>query len=129
MTLDEANAERAVLAREAALAHPETNQGRTVSGEPFRNDFVAGSTKAALWLLVGAVAFLLLLACANVANLLLARGRTRRRELAVRAALGASGGRLFRQVLTEGLVLASLGGVARVALGHAIARARRRSPS
>jgi putative ABC transport system permease protein len=85
-------------------------------------DEVVGSVKLSIWLLFGAVGFLLLIACANVANLLLARAEARQRQIAVRSALGAGGLRVLRQLLTESFVLASASAVVGLALAYGAVR-------
>ena len=90
------------------------NQGFTV--ETMQSALV-NNARTTLWVMIGAVAFVLLIACANVANLLLVRATTRKREIAIRAAVGAGRGRLMRQMLTESVVLASLGGVFGLLIG------------
>ena len=104
-----AQAELATVAARIAQENPR-NGTRGVLVRPFQ-DMLVGDYRLGLVVLLSAVAAVLLIACANVANLLLARGTARRREIAVRTALGASRGRIVRQFLLEGLVLAALGGL------------------
>lgn len=116
--LAEANASMKAVAAAVEKARETPRQARTVSVEPFRNNFVRDSTKRGIWLLLGAVGFLLLIACTNVANLLLTRGTSRRRELAIRTAIGASRAAVVRQMVVESVVMALAGGV----LGALLAR-------
>ena len=108
------------IAQQLQNEHPNTNVNRSVSVEPLHLNFLTETTRRNLWLLLGAVGFLLLIACVNVASLLLAWGTSRQREVALRAALGASRTRVFSQFLTESLVLAVLGGAAGILLAGTI---------
>ena len=120
VTLEQATGNMKNVAAGIARTFPASNTGWSASVEPLKNNFLSDTTKTALWLLLGAVGFVLLIACANVANLLLARGTARQRELAVRASVGASAGTIARQLIVESLVLAMAGGVLGVALAYAL---------
>ncbi len=110
----QAQTELAAIGRQLAEQYPATNAERSFMVEPLRP--YVGDAPSTLWLLLGAVSMVLLIACANIASLLLARAVSRERELAMRVALGAGRGRLARQCLTESAVLGLSGGVLGVAL-------------
>jgi putative ABC transport system permease protein len=118
ISLAQANADMATVTGGIAQAHPASNQGWGASVELLQNNFLSRDTVAGLWMLLGAVGFVLLIACANVANLMLARGTSRQREIAVRASLGAGRRRIFQQMLVESVVLAAIGGVLGVVLAQ-----------
>jgi putative ABC transport system permease protein len=120
VSLAQAQSEMNGIAEQLQQEYPRSNTNWGVSVEPLHLDFVTDATRRNLWLLLGAVGFLLLIACVNVANLLLARGTSRQREVAVRAALGASRARLFIQFLIESLILAIAGGACGILLAGRI---------
>ncbi|HLL45992.1 MAG TPA: ABC transporter permease, partial [Longimicrobiaceae bacterium] len=126
ITPERAREEMAGIARRLEAAYPDDNAGQEVVLTPVRED-VVGEVRPALLVLLGAVAMLLLIACTNVANLLLGRASTRRQEIAVRLSLGATRGRLVRQLLAESLVLSLVGGLVGVAAAALGTRALVRS--
>lgn len=117
-SLDQARARMTTIADRVAKEHPESRQGWSSNAIPLREYVVEPELRLGMFVLLGGAVLVLLIACVNLANLLLARGADRGREVAVRTALGASRARLVRQLLTESLVLAAAGGAAGLALAY-----------
>jgi len=116
VSTEQAQAEMKEIAARLAQTYPDTNSDVTATVVPLR-DFWFGKLRRSFWLLLGACGFVLLIACANVANLLMTQATVRERELAMRAALGASHGRLIRQSISEALLLVSIGCAGGILLG------------
>jgi putative ABC transport system permease protein len=123
VTLEQARTDMGRVADQIARIAPDTNKDWGVTIEPLHDAIVGADLRTTSLVLAGVVGFVLLMACANVASLLLARGLDRSREIAVRAALGGSRWRIIRQLLTESLLLALIGGASGLALAWAAVRA------
>jgi len=119
VTVAQANAEMQSIAARLAKQYPDTNTRHNAASVQSYLTALLGDTRPLLWIIMGAVALVLLIACGNVANLLLARAREREREMAMRSALGANRSRIVRQLLVESIVLGFLGGAAGCALAFA----------
>lgn len=119
VSLAQVRSELDVIAHRIALAHPETFEGHGLEATPLINLYTSNA-RDQLYILLGVVGFLLLIACVNVASLLLARASARQKELAVRGALGASRSRIVRQLLCESVLIAIIGGVLGVLLSYAL---------
>jgi putative ABC transport system permease protein len=118
VTLRQAEGELVEIARQLEREYPESNKGWSVTVSSLYESIVSEETRRALFIVLGAVCCVLLIACANVANLMLARAAGRGREIAVRLAIGAGRRRLVRQVLTEGLLLTLAGGATGVLVAY-----------
>jgi putative ABC transport system permease protein len=122
VSLEQAQAQLSQVAATSAAANPTANAGRVIGIRPLRDHLVGTSTRSWMLMLLAAVGIVLLIACANVANLWLARASVQRRDAAVRAALGASRGRLAQRVLIESLVVSAAGTIVGLALAWSFVR-------
>lgn len=123
VTLEKARAEMDTIGKRIAQDYPEIKKGWSVAVDAYANVIVGDQLRRSLYVLLAAVAMVLLIACANLANLSLTRGLAREREVAIRASLGASRGRLIRQFLTESVLLSFAGGGLGLALGYGLMHA------
>jgi len=118
VTIEQARANMNAIGARIAQDYPDSNKGWGVTIDPFADAAVSKELKRSLYVLLAAVGMVLLIGCANLANLMLARGMARDREVAIRAALGAGRGRLVRQFLTESVLLSLAGGALGLGLGY-----------
>lgn len=116
VTVAQAKSEMNAIGQQLAREYPKINEGRSAQAEPLQ-DVMSERVRFSLWLLLGAVGFILLIACINVANLMLVRAAERQKELAVRLALGAGRQRIVRQLLIESMLIAMLGGALGLLIG------------
>ena len=119
MTIEQARSEMSGITEQLAKQFPDTNKGITGVISPFADQVIGTQIRVLFWSLMGAVAFVLLIACANVANLLLARAADRSREIAVRVSIGATRWRIIRQLLVESVLLACVAGIAGLGFAYA----------
>jgi putative ABC transport system permease protein len=122
VTLKQSQAAMDIIGARIAEAFPESNKGWGVTVERFEDQLVGQQLRRSLYVLLAAVGAILLIGCANLANLSLARGTAREREIALRASLGAGRWRLIRQLLTENLLIAMAGGILGLAVGYGMMR-------
>lgn len=120
ITQQQTQAEMDAICANIARTHPKSNQGWGVALVPLKKDSLPEKAVTAFWLMLGAIGFVLLMVCVNIANLLLARGMARQKEIGIRTALGASKRTIFAQMMTESLVLALAGGVLGVVMDFAL---------
>ena len=120
VTLEHARAEMDVVAQRLASAYPDSNRNWGVAVDRLGDVVIGPQLRTAVTVLFAATLFVLLIGCANLANLALARGASREREMAVRATLGASRWRLVRQLLIENILISVCGGIAGVGVGYAL---------
>jgi putative ABC transport system permease protein len=120
VTLAQAQAQLDGIGGRIAEQYPASNKGWGVTIERYSETLIGRDLRREVWIMMSAVAMVLLIGCANLANLMLARSASREREVAIRASLGAGRWRLVRQFLTESVLLAIAGGVAGIALGYAM---------
>jgi putative ABC transport system permease protein len=120
VTLKQARDQMDAIGARIASVYPDSNRGWSVTVDPYIDEVVQPELRRSLWVLLAAVGTVLLIGCANLANLTVARGTDRVHEIAIRSALGADRLRLIQQLLTENILLGILGGVAGLALGDAL---------
>lgn len=125
VTLEQARSQMDALGKRIALDYPDIKKGWSVAVDSYAEVLVGDQLRRSLYVLLAAVAMVLLIACVNLANLSLTRGLAREREVAIRASLGASRGRLIRQFLTESVLLSTTGGLLGLALGYGMMAALR----
>src|SRR3954469_8158651 len=118
VTLEQASARMDAIGKRIANDYPDIKKGWSVAVQSYAETLVGRQLRSSLYMLLAAVGMVLLIACANLANLSLTRGLAREREVAIRASLGASRGRLIRQFLTESVLLSAAGAVLGLALGY-----------